>query len=199
VAILSLTGLRIPKAVLIPFIIAVMVGSYGLWQYSDRFKSSVHDPSDSQASDDVAPLFTLCDVDGTAFSLDQFDDRVKVLHFMVVGCEGRVNHFNEHQMRELSEICGMFCAEEEVAIFTVAISTCEGSELEEIREAYNITWIFGNDYDDGRVDIMESYMRYSIFDGSILILDESCNVVNVYVDEVASESLSSTINELLDV
>lgn len=198
-ATLFLTGLRIPKAVLIPFIIAVMVGSYGLWQYSDRFKSSVIDPSDSPTSGDVAPLFTLCDVDGTAFSLDQFDDRVKVIHFMVVGCRGQINHFNEHQMRELSEICGMFCDEEEVAIFTVAISTCEGSELEEIREAYNITWIFGNDYDDGRVDIMEGYMRYSIFDGSILILDESCNVVNVYIDEVASESLSSAISELLDI
>ena len=101
--------------------------------------------------------------------------------------------------QDVSEICGMFCDKEEVTIFTVAISTCEGSELEEIREAYNITWIFGNDYDDGRVDIIESYMRYSIVDGSILILDESCNVVNVYIDEITSESLFLTISELLEV
>jgi hypothetical protein len=146
----------------------------------------------------VAPLFTLCDIDGTTFSLGQFDDRAKIIHFMIVGCKGRINSFNEHQVKELNKVCERFCDEGEVSIFTVAISTCEGSELDEIREEYNLTWIFGNDYDDGRVDIMESYMKYSIFDGSILILDESRNVVLVYIDEVTSESLSSVLSELTD-
>ena len=196
---MSPTGLRIPKTILIPFIIAVMVGSYGLWQYGNRAKSSVSDSPGSQTADDVAPLFTLCDIDGTAFSLDKFDDRVKIIHFMIVGCKGAVSSFNGHQLRELKKLCEVYCPDYELTIFTVAVSTCEGSELDAIRDEYNITWIFGNDYDDGKLDIMESYMRYKIFDGSILLLDESSRVVNVHIDEVTFESLSSIISELADV
>ncbi len=48
------------------------------------------------------------------------------------------------------------------------------------------------------LDIIDAYVIYSIYDGTIVLIDKEFNVVQVYTDETAAETLSSKIYKLLE-
>jgi hypothetical protein len=55
----------------------------------------------------------------------------------------------------------------------------------------------GNDYDDGKADIVNAYSSYSIADGAIVLIDKNLNIVKVYTGETSFAVLSSRISQLL--
>jgi len=57
-----------------------------------------------------------------------------------------------------------------------------------IRANYNVTWTLGNDYADGKMDVIEAYESYLIKD-----------VDKVYAEAITVETLSSRINQFLGV
>ena len=94
-------------------------------------------------------------------------------------------------------MCSNYCGEKSVTIVTVAATTCAKSCLETIRTDYGVTWTLGNDYDDGKGDIINAYSSYSIADGAIVLIDKDFRVANVYSQETTFETLAARINQLL--
>jgi len=194
--------------------VAVMVMVYGAWQYYTQLPPSIGtsqevSPSSSETTPGVppsssdeptgsAPDFSLKDINGYKYALKQFNGKVIAIHFMAVGCGGQIRPINDHQLNQLRSLCDTHCGENRLAIFTIAVSTCEKNKLEKIRSLYNITWIYGNDYDDKKLDIIDAYEKYSIMDGTIVLIDKSFDVVNTYTEDVTGENFSSTIRQLLE-
>jgi peroxiredoxin len=191
------------KLILTFCIIAVTVVAFGVWQYYNQLPPSIgtSEKDTSSTNDGIpgsAPDFSLKDINGSKYSLKQFSGKVIAIHFMAVGCGGQIRLITDHQLKELRSICNTCCNENRLTIYTIAVSTCEKNELEKIRSFYNITWIFGNDYEDKKLDIIDAYVKYSITDGTIVLIDKSFNVVKVYPEEIKSENLISTIRQLFE-
>ncbi|MCW4002092.1 MAG: hypothetical protein NWE97_02755, partial [Candidatus Bathyarchaeota archaeon] len=117
-----------------------------------------------------------------------------VIHLMGVGCHGQINPINEYQLTQLKTVCSSYCGNNPVTLITVAVATCENSDLAQIRINYDIAWLFGNDYDDGRVDIAQQYAAQG--DGTIVLIDKAFQISEAY-STIAASTLSSKINQLL--
>jgi hypothetical protein len=122
---------------------------------------------------------------------------VIAVHFMAVGCGGQVYPINDQQLTQLKAVCSNHSSSSPVTMVTVAVASCENAELARIRSTYGITWVLGNDYTDGKMDIVEAYKSYSIKDGTILLIDKTFNVDKVYTEAATAEALSSKISQLL--
>jgi len=67
-----------------------------------------------------------------------------------------------------------------------------------LRATYGVSWIIGNDYEDGALDIVNAYVPHEIGDGSVVLIDKTFNVVEVYGGGVAAETLSTRMTQLLE-
>lgn len=178
--------------------LALILISYGVWQYYVQLPPSIGDETDNTAPlTGSAPNFSFSDINGSQFSLNQFNGKVIAVHFMAVGCGGQVYPINDQQLKQLNAVCSNHCSSSPVTMVTVAVATCENAELARIRSTYGITWVLGNDYADGKMDIVEAYKSYGIKDGTILLIDKTFNVDKVYTEASTAEALSSKINQLL--
>ena len=181
-------------------LIALIFGACGAWQYHNSlqppaFGGTTGNPPPTGS----APNFSLRDINGTQFSLNQFSGKVIALHFMSVGCGGWPDQISDNQLKQLKSICNSYCGKKSVAILTVAYASCPSSNLVQLRANYDIKWIFGNDWDDGQLDIISPYVSsYGIKPGSIVIINKSFEVVEVYTELVAASTLSSKITQLLE-
>ncbi|UCH32452.1 MAG: hypothetical protein JSV05_03485 [Candidatus Bathyarchaeota archaeon] len=176
-------------------LIAIILGSYGAWQYTRPSTQSEEPPPINPTNPLLTPYdFTMRDIDGTQFSLNSFSGRIIVIHLMGVGCQGQINPINEYQLTQLKTVCSSYCGNNPVTLITVAVATCENSDLAQIRINYDIAWLFGNDYDDGKVDIAQQYAAQG--DGTIVLIDKAFQISEAY-STIAASTLSSKINQLL--
>jgi len=179
-------------------LVAVILGAYGAWQYYIQLPPTIGDGTNGNPPPTgSAPDFSLKDIDGTQFSLNGHSGDVIAIHFLAVGCGGQIRSINDHQLKQLKSVCNDYCGNKPVSMVTVVVATCQTSDLARIRSDYGIAWVYGNDYDDGKLDIVDAYAPYEINDGTILLVDKSFDVVEVYTESVAASTLSSKINELL--
>jgi len=150
-------------------------------------------------STSLAPNFILKDINGTQFSLNQHKGMVVAIHFMALDCSGSIYPINGYQLQQLKSACSNYCGKKPFDIVTVAVATCQGCDqiLTQIRADYGVTWVMGNDYSDGKMDIVDAYASHSITDGAIVLVDKKFNVAQVYTDAVTTDALSSRINQLL--
>ena len=176
-------------------LIAIIFGSYGAWQYTRPSPISEEPPPINPTNPLQTPYeFTMRDIDGTQFSLNGFSGRIIAIHLMGVGCHGQINPINEYQLTQLKTVCSSYCGNNPVTLITVAVATCENSDLEQIRTNYDVTWLFGNDYDDGKMDIAQNYAAQG--DGTIVLIDKEFRISTSY-SEIAASTLSLKINQLL--
>lgn len=174
--------------------IILLFGVYAVWQYT---QPSTEPPPINPTNPLQTPYeFTLEDINGTQFVLNSFIGRVIIIHIMGVGCHGQINPINDNQLMQLKTVCSNFCGKAPVAFITVAVATCPSSDLDQIRTTYKITWLFGNDYDDGKMDIAQKYASQG--DGTIVLIDKTFHISDSYATIMAS-TLSSKIDQLLRV
>jgi len=178
-------------------LIGLIFVTYVAWQSSSKPPSSTDGTTNNPPLTGSAPDFSLTDINGAPFSLSQQAGKVIAIHFMAVSCGGGIVQTNENQLRTLKSVCHTYCGKEPVAVVTVAATTCATSCLEKIRSDYAVTWTLGNDYDDGKADIVNAYRSYSIADGAIVLIDRNFKIVEVYTEETSFETLSSRIGQLL--
>jgi hypothetical protein len=117
----------------------------------------------------------------------------------LAGCSGQIYPINDNQLQQLGTVCDKYCGKKPVTMVTVSVATCASCDtiLAQIRNYYNITWAIGNDYDDQKLDIINAYAKYSIQDGTIVLVDKKLNVAQVYTDAITAAALSSKIDQLL--
>ncbi len=181
-------------------LITLLLTAYGIWQYYDGQKppaigsGSIVSGSSSTTS---APSFSLNDINGTQVSLSNFGGKVLGIHFMAVGCHGQINPINEYQLAQLNSACSSLCGKENTAFVTVAVATCESSDLNVLRSNYGITWVMGNDYADGTLEIVNSYVPFEIGDGTVVLVDKTSNIAQIYNGGVSADTLVSKINQLV--
>lgn len=178
-------------------LIGLVFVAYVAWQSGSKPPSSTDGNTNNPLVTGPAPNFSLTDINGASFSLSQQAGKVIAVHFMAVSCGGGIVQTNENQLKTLKSVCSTYCGKKPVAVVTVAATTCSVSCLETIRSDYEVTWTLGNDYDDGKADIVNAYSSYSIADGAIVLIDRNFNIAEVYAEETSFETLSSRINQLL--
>jgi hypothetical protein len=177
-------------------LIGLIFTAYAVWQYSNQPPRSTGGTTSNPPPTGSAPNFQFTDVNGTQFTLNQSRGKVIVIHFMFPGCGGALYLINENRLKILKSVCSTFCGKQPVTIVSVAATTCANS-VETIRADYGVTWTLGNDYADGKADVINAYSPYSIEDGTIVIIDKAFNVANVYTEETTFETLASRISQLL--
>jgi cytochrome oxidase Cu insertion factor (SCO1/SenC/PrrC family) len=180
-------------------LVALFFGAYGIWQYFNQLPPAIGGETNTPPVIGSAANFILKDINGNQFILNQSSGKVIAIHFMAVGCSGQYNTINDNQLKQLKTVCMAHCGDHSISVVTVAVSTCSSNDLGLIRTKYGITWTFGNDYDDGKLEIVEAYKSYSILDGTILLIDKAFNVNTVYTEGITSTTLSAKINQLLGV
>jgi hypothetical protein len=116
---------------------------------------------------------------------------------MAVSCHGQIYSIDDNQLRQLKLVCSNYCGKKQFAMVTVVASTCQTSDLSQIRAHYGITWRMGNDYDDGTMEIFNAYATYSIQDGAIVLIDKAFNVAHVFTESMTSDTLKSEVGQLL--
>jgi len=178
-------------------LIGLIFVAYAAWQPSSKPPSSTDGTTNNPPLTRSAPDFSLTDINGAPFSLSQQAGKVIAIHFMAVSCGGGIVQTNENQLRTLKSACSTYCGKKPVVVVTVAATTCATSCLEKIRSDYAVTWTLGNDYDDGKADIVNAYSSYSIADGAIVLIDRNFKIAEVYTGETSFETLSSRISQLL--
>jgi len=172
---------------------------YSTWQYQIQLPPTIGGGVNNPLPISAAPNFSLRDINGTQLSLNQFEGNIIAIHFMAVGCSGQYNAINDNQLKQLKTVCSTHCGKSPVTAVTVVVSTCSNNDLSLIRTKYGITWALGNDYADGKLDVIKAYESYSIEDGTIILVDRALNVDEVYTEAITSGTLSSRIGQLLGV
>jgi hypothetical protein len=69
----------------------IIFAAYGAWQYQNsQLPPKIGDgTTNNPPLTDPAPIFSLKDINGTTFSLDQHVGKVIAIHFMALGCHGQ--------------------------------------------------------------------------------------------------------------
>ncbi|MCW4045872.1 MAG: hypothetical protein NWE94_10200 [Candidatus Bathyarchaeota archaeon] len=181
--------------------ILITASAYGVWQYYEGQKPPTIEGSGkvvpSANVNAPAPDFSLTDINGTRVSLSQFKGKVIGIHFMAVGCHGQIYQINSYMLNQLYSLCNSYCGKDSIALFTVAVATCENSQLDQLRESYGVNWILGNDYEDGVLDVLSAFSSYDIYDGSVVLIDKAFNIAQIYTMGLSNETLTSIVSQML--
>jgi len=179
-------------------LIVLLLTCYGVWQYYDGQKPpTLGGVAGGSVSSNKAPDFSLSDINGTQASLSQLKGKVIGIHFMAVGCHGQINPINNYQLSQLNGACNSLCKKDDAAFLTVAVATCENSNLDSLRSSYGVSWIMGNDYADGVLEVVNSYAPFQIGDGAIVLIDKNFNIAQIYNGGVSADTLVSKITQLV--
>ncbi|MCM8789985.1 MAG: peroxiredoxin family protein [Candidatus Omnitrophica bacterium] len=137
-----------------------------------------------KAEPNKAADFNLRDPWNNYFSLSQFKGRTVILNFFRIYCHGRITPETKKQFQELNKVCQEFCKgkncqEADVVIIGLTLATCPTTDLKEWARYHNITWLLGNDYDDYRLDVFNSYAQhlFNLRDPALIFINSEQEVV----------------------
>jgi len=150
----------------------------------------------SAETNSAHPLFSLKDLQDVNYNLTDFEGSIVVLHFMATGCGGQYSEINDNQLKQLKLLCTSLCNVTHIKIFTILVTTCTDTDLQKIHDFYNVTWVFGNDYQDNKLDIVEAYSDYLLEDGSIVLLNTDLSVNEAIHGRVSAKSLEEKIAQI---
>lgn len=179
-------------------LIGLMFVAYVVWQSSSNPPSSTAGTTNNSPLTGSAPDFSLKDINGTQISLRQYSGKPILVHFMALaGCTGQLNDVSYIRLPQLKSVSTRYS--DKVALVTVSVATCAGCDtiLADLRKDFGISWVLGNDYDDERLDIIDSYSNYEINDGTIVLVDRSFNIAQVFNTDATLDMLTSKIDQLL--
>jgi peroxiredoxin len=180
----------IKLAIIIVIVTAVLYVAVSLW--SQNSSPQQNTPSTPEISG-PAPLFTIQDINGTQFSLNDFKGKIIVLHFM--------GNINDEEIDEIGKLCPVYCGENMVAI-SVTGPTCECTKIQlyQMREVKKVTWFLGQD--DTSYTTYNLYAKYITSHGepyfpTVVLIDKNLNVKGAY-GFVNASTLSSEIESLIN-
>jgi len=128
----------------------------------------------STSSSGTAPAFTVSDIDGKTVSSGELRGKVVVLHMAVIYCGGIITDPGKYQIEQVREAHERF--EGDATFITVTSENCPTTDLEAIRQQYNISWSFVNDWPG--MKIYGPYADYFSLHGdpTLVFIDASGNV-----------------------
>jgi len=147
-------------------------------------------PTRAQQDENIAPDFTTYDINGTAFSLRDFNGYVVVLHFMKIEENGNINITNELQLADLRMVWENTTGN--LSIITIASAANASTNLTQFRNSYGITWWFAADNQTCRL-----YGNYTTTwgDPTVLLLDRAQSIFEGY-SYVDAQTLATKIDIL---
>lgn len=171
------------------------------YQFTNNLASDTTDATNPGATSPTTPtkkpFFTLTDLMGDKHRLADYEGNAAIIHFMGVGCGGEYRTINDNQLKELRKVCLSLCKNSSVKIFTVLVSTCTTTDLMQLYSMYNITWIIGNDYQDEKLDIVNTYSEYEVVDGSIVILGKDLSFHEAIHEAITADTIISKVRDRL--
>ncbi len=174
-------------------LVVILLVAFGLWQNSQG-----QHQSPETAKVDLAADFSFKDINGTQITLSQFAGKPILVHFMTLaGCTGEMNPISYTKLPQLASVSSKYS--DKVAIVSVCVATCAGCDsiLANVRKDYSISWIIGNDYADEKLDIIESYSKCNLYDGTVVLIDKSFNIARVYEPDATLYAFTTKIDQLV--
>jgi len=157
--------------------LVLVVGVYAAWQNTQPASNNKQ----------LAPLFTLTDLDGNTVSLEDLRGKVVVLDFFATFCEPC-----KVEMAHLAQINENY-ASSEVVVMSIGHSSDSGSGLRQFREDYNMTWTVVHDTSAEKV-----FDKYNVGPIPTLVIIDEDGYVHYRVEGTTSAStLSREIDKLL--
>ena len=156
------------------------------------------DSNSNNVNDDsfASPVFKLVDLRGVEYRLTDYKGTPVLVHFMAVSCGGEYSNLNDNQLKQMKILCDTLCNEDKITMFTVLVSTCETTDLSQLYNMYNITWIMGNDYQDNKLDVIDIFSEYEPEDGLIILMDQEHVVKDVIKGSISAKTLVDEIFQL---
>ena len=144
----------------------------------------------AQQDENIAPNFTTNDINGTAFSLHDFNGSVVVLYFMKIDANGEINTTNKQQLTDLRIVWENTTGN--LNIITIASAANASTNLTQFRDSYGITWWFAADS-----QVYEIYSNYTSAwgDPTILLLSRELSIFEGY-SYIDAQTLSMKIEIL---
>ena len=157
-------------------VLAVLISACLLLSIIGRFSISV------KGSSDVAPDFTLTDIDGNVFSLSDYRGKVVLLDFFGTWCPACIQEIPH--LKSLHEEFG-----EKLVI--ISISPEEEEVLRDFRDEYGIGWTIAKD----TANVFDAYGIYAI--PTLVIIDQEGYIRYTHVGLTDESILRSEIENLL--
>ena len=159
-----------------------MIGGINAWK--EKYPTTLTPPTSTKSPTGAykAPPFTLTSVDGTTFSLSDYQGKVVVMTLILTTC-----HLCQEEMGELAQLREAY---PDVAIITVSIDPMETDEnLKSFKEHYNADWLFARDTNN----IASRYQGYVLATPTIVVITPEGYISFRKVDVVPLEDLKSAI------
>jgi rhodanese-related sulfurtransferase/peroxiredoxin len=159
-----------------------MIGGINAWKEKYPTTLTSTQPTKAPIGAIRAPAFTLTSIDGTPFSLSDYQGKVVVLTLILTTC-----HLCQEEMGELAQLRQAY---PDVAILTVSIDPLETDEnLRSFKEEYNADWTFARDTSN----LASQYQGYVLATPTIVVITPEGYISFRKVDVVPLEELKSAI------
>jgi rhodanese-related sulfurtransferase/peroxiredoxin len=159
-----------------------MNGGINAWK--QKYPTSFTSPKPTKAPTGAltAPPFTLTSVDGTTFSLSDYQGKVVVLSLILTTC-----HLCQEEMGELAQLKQAY---PDIVVITVSIDPLETDEnLRSFKETYNADWLFARDTNN----VASRYQGYVLATPTIVVITPEGYISFRKVELVPLEDLKSAI------
>ena len=136
---------------------------------------------------ELAPTFTLTDLDGSTVSLEALNGKVVVLDFFATTC----NPCKE-EMADLAQIKQQY-SDNRVQIISIASSSDSETSLQQFRDQYDMTWIVARD-----TSSQKCFDKYSVsYIPTLVIVDQEGYINYRKVGLTDADTLSREIDKLV--
>jgi thiol-disulfide isomerase/thioredoxin len=168
--------------------VATAVFASGWYLFSQRIQQVGSLPVGGPVSGTQAPDFALTDLDGNAFRLSDFKDKVVVLDFMATWCGPC-----KQQIPHLRAIWEKY--RDRVVIISIDVDLSESEDvLRSYRHNYPYaTWIWAKDIAEQRVAVVYGVRAIP----TIVVIDQEGYIRFLHVGLTDSSTLAREIDELL--
>lgn len=160
-----------------------MTGGMNAWKQKYPTTLTSPQPTGARAGAIKAEPFTLTSVEGTTFSLSDFQGKVVVLTLILTTC-----HLCQEEMGELKALKEAY---PDLVIISVSIDPGETDEnLRNFKERYNANWLFARD----TARVASRYQGYVLATPTVVIITPKGYLSFRRVDLVHLEDLKSAVD-----
>ena len=159
-----------------------MIGGINAWK--EKYPTTLTPPTSTKVPTGAieAPPFTLTSIEGTTFSLSDYQGKVVVLTLILTTCQ--------LCQEEMGELVQLRQAYPDVAIISVSIDPLETDEnLKNFKEHYNADWLFARDNNN----VASRYQGYVLATPTIVVITPEGYISFRKVEVVPLADLKSAI------
>ena len=168
-----------PKLLTAALMLLVALAIYYAWQQT-------HPSQSSPPSGEAAPPFTLTDIDGKTFSLEDFRGKIVILDFFFIRCPPC-----QEEVSHLTEVFRRYRGKVMIISISVDLNFDTTQRLQQFRREHQIEWIIARD----TADVAGAYGVTAV--PTLLVIDQDGRIRYRHIGLTPSTTLLREVEALL--